>query len=244
MKQHSPLLKQRYLWFFCLLSITRLGHGALLDSGFRAEFEVKVKGIYVGITTRRLEVTKNRTEYHSIATPGGLAKLFFSDIVTESSTMERSGSQLKPLSYTYDQAGGKDIKHESVFFDWQQRLIKFSDGGGKEFSLSDHAYDVLNFQIGLMLTLQQGTQEFVFDVADYRGLYTFHSRVVGKEKISLPFGDLETIKVDSRNRKDGKHFIFWCAPAFDYLPVRVEYTKKPGGIVYLSELKSLSASQP
>jgi len=158
--------------------------------------------------------------------------------------MERIGSKLKPLTYTYDQTGGKDIKNETVLFDWQQGLIKFSDGGGKEFPISDHAYDMLSFQIALMLTLQQGTQEFEFDVADYHRPYTYHSRVVGKEKIELPFGELETIKVDSRSQTDGKHFIFWCAPAFDYLPVRVEYTKKPGGIVFLTELKSLSATQP
>ena len=241
---HKLTIKHRIFWFFSLIFITGVSHGTLLDSGFRAEFEVRVKGIYVGISARQLEVTKNRSEYHSTAKPGGLAKLFFSDVVTEHSTMERIGSKLKSLRYTYDQTGGKDIKHESVVFDWQQGLIKFTDGGGKEFPLSDHAYDLLNFQLALMRILQQGEQEFVLDVADYRKLYTYYSHVVGKEKVSLPYGDLDTIKVDSRNRQDGKHFIFWCAPALDYLPVRVEYTKKPGGIVYLTELKSLSASHP
>ena len=224
--------------------MTSVSRGALLDSGFNAEFEVRVKGIYVGITKRQLVVTKNRVEYHSTAKPGGLAKLFFSDTVTENSTMERVGPNLKSLTYTYDQTGGKDIKHESVFFDWQQGLIKFSDGGGKEFPISGQAYDVLNLQLAIMLTLQRGKQEFGLDVADYRSLYTYYSRVVGKGKVLLPFGELETIKVDSRNRKDGKHFIFWCAPTLDYLPVRVEYTKKPGGYVYLTELKSLSANKP
>jgi hypothetical protein len=243
-KQHRFHLKHRYLWFFSLIFITGVSHGTLLDSGFRAEFEVRVKGIYVGISARQLEVKGNRVEYLSTAKPGGLAKLFFSDVVTEHSSMERIGSKLKPLTYTYDQTGGKDIKHESVVFNWQQGLIKFTDGGGKEFPLSDHAYDLLNFQLALMYILQQGTKEFVLDVADYRKLYTYYSRVVGKEKVSLPYGELETIKVDSRNREDGKHFIFWCAPTLDYLPVRVEYTKKPGGTVYLTELKSLSSNQP
>jgi len=244
MKQQRIHLKHRYLWFFSLIFITGVSHGTLLDSGFRAEFEVRVKGIYVGISTRQLEVTKNRADYHSTATPGGLAKLFFSDVVTEHSTMERIGSKLKSLSYSYDQIGGKDIKHETVKFDWQQGVIKFTDGGGKEFPLSEHAYDLLNFQLALMRILQQDNKEFVLDVADYRKLYTYYSRVVGKEKITLPYGELETIKVDSRNREDGKHFIFWCAPTLDYLPVRIEYTKKPGGVVYLTELKSLSANQP
>lgn len=244
MKQSRSRIAYRYLWFFSLIFATSISHGALLDTGFRAQFEVSVKGIYVGIAERQLEIKKTRAEYHSTAIPGGLAKLFFSDVVTENSTMELIGSKFKPLTYTYDQTGGKDIKHESVIFDWQQGLIKFSDAGAKEFPISDQAYDMLNFQFALMRTLQQGTQEFKFDVADYRKLYTFHSRVVGKEKVSVPFGELETIKIDSRNHKDGKHFIFWCAPAFDYLPVRLEYTKKSGGIVYLTELKSLSVNQP
>ncbi len=243
-KSHNSIIKHRYFWFFSLIFITSVSHAALLDSGFRAEYEVRVKGIYVGISARQLDVKGNKVEYRAKAKPGGLAKLFFSDVVTETSNMERIGTKLKPLTYTYDQTGGKDIQHASVIFDWQQGLIKFSDGGGKEFPLSDHAYDMLNFQLELMRTLQQGNQEFVLDVADYRNLYTYYSRVVGKETVNLPYGELETVKVDSRNRKDGKHFVFWCAPALDYLPVRVEYTKKPGGIVFLSELKVLSASHP
>jgi hypothetical protein len=243
-KQSKHTSRYRFVWLFGLLFLTNICHGTLLDSGFRAEYEVRVKGIYVGITTRQLKITKTRIEYQSKATPGGLARLFFSDVVTETSTMERNGSGIKSIAYTYDQTGGKDIKHESVFFDWQAGLIKFSDGGGKEFKISDHAYDVLNFQLALMRNLQQGKQEFVFDVADYRKLYTFRSKVVGKEKVALPYGKLETIKVDSRNKQDGKHFVFWCAPSLDYLPVRVEYTKKPGGIVFLTELKSLTITQP
>jgi len=244
MKQNRSRINNRYLWFFSLIFVTSVCHGALLDSGFKAEFEVRVKGIYVGTAKRQLDIKKNQAEFHSTAKPGGLAKLFSTAVVTETSAMELSGSKVKPLTYSYDQTGGKDIKHKSVIFDWQQGLIKFSDGGGKEFPISDHAYDMLNFQLELMHTLQRGTQEFEFDVADYRNLYTYHSRVVGKEKVSVPFGELETIKVDSRSQTDGKHFVFWCAPAFDYLPVRVEYTKKPGGIVFLTELKSLSVTEP
>ena len=242
-KRSNLTAQYRFLWFFGLLFLTSICHGALLDSGFRAEYEVRVKGIYVGISTRQLAITKARIEYQSKATPGGLAKLFFSDVVTETSIMERDGSEIKSIAYKYDQTGGRDIVHESVFFDWQAGLIKFSDGGGKEFQISNNAYDVLNFQLALMRNLQQGKQEFVLNVADYHKLYTFRSKVVGKEKVAIPYGKLETIKVDSRNKQDGKHFIFWCAPSLDYLPVRVEYTKKPGGIVFLTELKSLSITK-
>lgn len=233
----------RYFWLLGLFFVTNICHGALLDSGFRAVYEVRAKGIYVGISTRQLEITKTRIEYQSKATPGGLAKLFFSDVVTETSFMDRDGSELKSIAYKYDQTGGRDIKHESVFFDWQAGLIKFSDGGGKQFPISNHAYDVLNFQLALMRNLQQGKQEFVFDVADYRKLYTFRSKVVGKKEVTLPYGKLKTLKIDSRNKQDGKHFIFWCAPSLDFLPVRVEYTKKPGGTVFLTELKSLSITR-
>ncbi len=244
MNQRNPTVRRQFIWLLGLLFLTNPSHATLLDSGFRADYEVKVKGIYVGLSTRQLTVEKTRTEYHAIASPGGLARLFFSDVVTETSIMEQDGPQLRSIAYTYDQTGGKDIKHESVYFDWQNKLIKFSHGEGQAFPISAHAYDVLNFQLELMRILQQGNREFVFDVADYRKLYTYHSRVVGKEKVAIPYGELETIKVDSRNRKDGKHFIFWCAPSLDYLPVRVEYTKKPGGIVYRTELKNLSVSRP
>jgi len=47
MKQSRSSIKYRYLWFFSLIFVTSVSHGALLDSGFSADFEISVKGIYV-----------------------------------------------------------------------------------------------------------------------------------------------------------------------------------------------------
>ena len=101
MKQNRFRIKYRYFWLFSLIFVTSVSRGALLDSGFGAEFDVRVTGIYVGIAQRQLEIKKNRAEFHSTAIPGGLAKLFVSDVVTEHSTMEFVGTKLKPLTYTY-----------------------------------------------------------------------------------------------------------------------------------------------
>ena len=49
----------RSLWFFSLIFMTSVSRGALLDSGFKAEFEVRVKGIYVGTAKRQLDIKKN-----------------------------------------------------------------------------------------------------------------------------------------------------------------------------------------
>jgi hypothetical protein len=225
--------------FFMLAGITALAQAGLLETGYRAVYEVSVDDIYVGTAVREVRVQGDKLVFSSRAKPGGIAALFFSDVVRENSEMRREGKRILAEVYTYSQSGGKESKSEAVYFDHKGKQVIFSHGDGVERPFRDAAYDVLNFQIAMMLKLQQGQQAFTLQVADYRDLYTYQLRVVGKEKITVPYGELETVKVDSYNPRDKKHFVFWCAPSLDYLPVKVEYTKRPGDRVKRLELKSL-----
>jgi len=210
----------------------------LIDKGFTAEYKLSLMTVHIGTATRQLKIGDKQLTYHSVARPEGLAKMFVSDIITETSHMNYQNGIITPRDYRYVQTGGDEEKNEQASFDWKNKTLKLSREN-KSFPLLQNSYDVLSFQLALMRELQQQHKSFVFHVADHRNFHTFNAKVVSEEMITTPAGKFKVIKVDAFDPDSGKRFVFWCAPKLDYLPVRVEYTKKKDGDVSALELKSL-----
>ncbi len=210
----------------------------LINKGFTAVYDLSLMTVYIGTATRQLEVGENQLTYHSVARPDGLAKMFVSDVITETSHMDYRNGIITPRDYHYIQSGGDEEKDEQVNFGWKDKTLRLSREN-KSFPLEKNSYDVLSFQIALMQELQQQHKSFIFHVADHRNFHTFNAKVVSEEKITTPAGEFKVLKVDALDPDSGKRFVLWCAPKLDYLPVRVEYTKKKDGDVSALELKSL-----
>ncbi|MDH5573598.1 MAG: DUF3108 domain-containing protein [Gammaproteobacteria bacterium] len=211
----------------------------MLDKGFTAKYDVSIKSMYIGVATRQLTVKNSQLIFTSIAEPKGLAKLFISDTVSETSVMEYSEDTIHSINYRYQQTGGKEEINDNVSFNKESNLIKLTHDN-QQFPVSENDYDVLNFQLALMLELQKHHNKFTFNVANHRGFYTYHVNVEGKETIHTPAGQFEVVKVNSIHSETGRQFMLWCAPKLDYLPVKLEYIKKKGGDVSKLELKSIT----
>ncbi len=231
-------------YFFLLLTFITTGlfsinsQADLIDKGFTAEYELSLMTVYIGTATRQLKVGNKQLTYHSVVKPGGLAKVFVSDTITETSHMDYQNRIITPRDYRYIQTGGDEETNEQASFGWKDKTLRLSREN-KTFSLPENSYDVLSFQLALMRELQQQHKNFVFHVADHRNFHTFNAKVVNEETITTPAGDFKVVKVDALDPNSGKRFVFWCAPKLDYLPVRVEYTKKKDGDVSALVLKSL-----
>lgn len=228
-------------YFACLSALMLFSfsvRAGLLNSGFDAEFNVYVSGIYVGVNSRHLLRHDNLIEYRSRTVADGLASLFLSDTVTEVSHARYENGNIVSLAYRYQQTGGKDKVDESVTFDRGKKKLYISTNN-KTYSIQPHSYDVLSFQLALMQILSSSPKKFVFHVADHHDLHTYDATVKGKETIDTEYGELETMRVNAINRENGNRFTFWCAPKLGYLPVRVEFERADTGIVSMTELKSL-----
>jgi hypothetical protein len=222
-----------------LFFIPLISQAGLLQAGFIAKYELSLKSMYVGIATRQLTVEDKQLTFTSVAEPRGLARLFVSDIISESSTMTLDEKTIQPLNYRYQQSGGKKVIDDSVTFDTKNKFIQLTHDQ-QQFPLTTNDYDALNFQLALMLELQQQHENFTFNVASYRKFYSYNVKVIGTETISTPAGEFEVVKVDSIHPDSGRRFLFWCSPKLDYLPVKVEYTKEKDGDVSELILQSLT----
>lgn len=210
----------------------------LLDAGFDAEYKVYMAGIPAGISQRNVAVNDGIIVYRAHSEPRGMARLFTRDVVTETSIMQRTDGDVQPLEYRYDQTG-KDEVHEKVLFDWEKKTLTITKNG-RTYPIVANTYDMLSFQIAMMLKLARQPKTFTFHVADHHDLHTYEATVIGTETISIAWrDDLQTLRVDSFNPEENLRFSFWCAPELDYLPVRIEIVRTDLDMGSTTELKTL-----
>lgn len=179
-------------------------------------------------------------EYRTFTKPAGIATWYTSDTLVEISRFRLDDKAVTARSYRYHQTGNDGEKIIDILFDPEQHSVRISNET-KTHPLLAESYDALSFQVALMQKLARGDKTLVADVADQNGLFTYDATVAGNEMIQTELGKLNTLKVLMKNRQNGNLFTFWCAPKFDYLPVRIGLERMESGIGSTLEIKALYA---
>ena len=113
------------------------------------------------------------------------------------------------------------------------------EGSLWEMEIPTGTIDKLASQLGVMLALRQDKVDVTFKVADGGRLKEYRFKVIGEETVEVPAGTFETVKITKlRDNKDRVTYV-WCAPALNYLPVRI-WQQEPDDAAYSSELESYS----
>jgi len=126
-------------------------------------------------------------------------------------------------------------------FDWQQmKVTNTINGDPWHMQIPDATLDKLSINLALMAHLSASETDISFPVADGGKLKTYDFKVIGKESIDTPLGQISTIKV-SRNKRGrkGKQAMLWLAPDLGYLVVRIDKADKDNDIVTL-KIQSLN----
>jgi hypothetical protein len=228
---NALLLRYALLTALCLPPI--LANADLLNHGFSVTYDVSRNGIYLGDTVRSLkQLPDGNWQYTGTTTAKGLAGLFFHDIVVETSILKQKGNNIIPLSYTYDQSGGKDKEHYQIDFLWDQHKIHNSRGN-KDFKIEGNAYDVQTFLLQIMRDLQHHQNTMTYFIASRSDASSYVLTQNGNTKIDTPYKPLETIELTSNKLKDNDQYRIWCAATLEYLPVRIQKIDSDGNKVEL-----------
>jgi hypothetical protein len=202
-------------------SILPTGNAQLLQSGFESTYEVYHNTMYLGDTVRKLSRKENgEWLYHASTKAKGLAGLFFKDKIEERSMLTISLNGIRPMTYRYDQTGGKKDKHIKLDFYWDKNEL-FSSDLNKDIELLPGTQDLLSFVLQIMHEMQANKQTIDMPIADKDSIDQYQLKVIGKETIETPFKSLPTIVLLSNKIKGKKQFKFWCAPSLQYLPIRI-----------------------
>ncbi|WP_105254737.1 DUF3108 domain-containing protein [Pseudoalteromonas sp. T1lg75] len=194
---------------------------------YRAEYIVTRQGERHGAAQRSLtRVDDNLYElsYHS-----EIEWMIFSDERQESSRFKFVDGTVLPVDYVLERTGTGPDKTYKISFDHQQQQV-FSNQSKYplECTWNQNFQDVLSYQISLRQALSKGETKFSYPIVDKKGNdREYQFEVVGNETITLPIGNVETIKVKRVYDNDKRQAIAWFAPSMDHMMVRM-YKGKDG----------------
>ncbi len=221
-------------WLIASLALMPgLGWAAVL-SNFTAIYQVERDSTPLGSARFTLSPQgENCYLYQGVATPEGLAALLAGETV-EQSHFCVAGGKIRPVSYKTQESGNKDDSY-SLKFDWVNRVVRTNDTSPRK--LSAEGVDPLSLQVALRKILSDAggnlpTQPIDLVVVEDDKEKTYSFRVIGRESLQTPIGNLEVVRLD-RIDDSKRQLRLWLATSLDYLPVKVERQRGKGAITRL-----------
>lgn len=152
------------------------------------------------------------------------AKNFFASLY-ESSSFQVIGGQIVPQKYEYKSSVFGKKKTALLTFNWDKSIVR-NDIKNKPWNLSiqPNTLDKLSVQLQVRQDLKSQKDLLDYQIADGGRIKNWTFERQGIEKISTTIGDINTIKVmRTDNLHKGKQTLFWFAPKYDYLLVKLEH---------------------
>ena len=189
---------------------------------FRAEYTLHQDDEVIAITKISLtNIGENLWRYRNASEPTGwLGTILGIKVIQESEWSWND--HIRPSRYRYDRSGKE--KHVHMQFDWQNmKVTNVINGDPWQMEIPEGTQDKLSINLALMAHLAQSETDISFPVADGGRLKTYDFKIVGREHINTPLGQINTIRIsrNKRGRKD-RQAILWLSPELGYLPVRIE----------------------
>ncbi|HUQ74028.1 MAG TPA: DUF3108 domain-containing protein [Burkholderiales bacterium] len=133
-------------------------------------------------------------------------------------------SVLRPREF-FDERSGRDTAR--AWFDWTAQTLTMQYKGNRASEpLPPNAQDRLSFLFAL--TLLPGNGDSVsYSIADGKGLSRHTYKLGGRERISVPVGEFEAIKV-TRQGDDRETAELWLAVQRNFVPLRLLVVEKDG----------------
>lgn len=117
-------------------------------------------------------------------------------------------------------------------FDWDAKTIKLTDGDRVEtLPLPDNTFDQTSFTYAFAFKASLDDLPPV-NLTDGRKLSDYTYKVLGREKLKTPIGELEALHIRKVQDADDKRgFEVWLSVEHHNLPVRIRYVEKNGQVV-------------
>ncbi len=225
--------------------LTGTAQANLLDHGFQLSYRASFRGLHIGVTKRRLSRNGGDTWlFRSDNEPQGLVKLLVDFDITEESELVMTEAEVRPLRYSY-RFEGRDDKSYRLGFDWEAAKLE-AQPADLELDLPPGTQDNLSFLVAVMQKLQQGEDRFQVIVAGRNKLRTHSVETLQRQTLETPLGELATVFVAAKEVGRDTRYELWCAPALDYLPVKMRQVKKdkPDIELLLESLSPLGPTAP
>jgi hypothetical protein len=159
----------------------------------------------------------------------GIAAFFYKMNIRRESSGLITKNGLRPLHFEEDRTRKPK---RAADFDWDAKLVKLTDGTNVETAaLPENTFDQTSFAYAF--AFRPPSEEILpVHLTDGRKLSDYKYKIIGKEKLKTPLGDLETVHVQKIQEADDKRgFEVWLAVEHHYLPVQIRFVEKDGTVL-------------
>jgi len=181
----------------------------------------------LGDVTHQLESRDGQYTLRAETQTTGVASIFKSYQLNQTSTGVITGQGLRPQHYKETKTDSSGTRTATASFDWTAQKIHFSDG--RDSTLPEQTQDVLSLPYQLS-QFPLDLESLPISLSNGRKLNQYFIAIDAEETISTAMGELRTIplrKVRSAN-EDG--LIIWLALEYRLLPVKILYLDKSGEV--------------
>ena len=205
---------------------------------FEASYAWMWHGMTVAVSTLKLEHQGGDIwVYSSKSSPRGIGKVY-SQRPVQKSVMRVTDAGVQPLSYDADDGTSSTKKDAHVKFDWEHgRASGVYENNKVDEPLHPGIQDDASVQVALMVELLAGREpqkfQMQYDNTVREGVYHRER----EESIDTPLGKVDTIVYAAQKIGSPRVTRFWCAPAYGFIPMRVEQSKDDD-VQWTMQLKS------
>lgn len=163
-------------------------------------------------------------DQYSLNYSSKVSKFFLSDKRSEHSIFFIKDGEVTPSKYYYSRSGtGPDKSLEVTFNTSDNGSIVVDDEA--RFTYSGE-FDNQIYRLDLAQQLARGETSFSYRFINYRGQQREYGvEVVDSEVVSLPYGDVQALKVKLIRESKTRETFAWFAPSLDYALVRLQQFK-------------------
>jgi len=204
------------------------GAAALPPENLTVTYESTYRGFMtavVGEVTEQLRHGNGKYEIQEITKGRGV--LAMKGTISRSSRGNVTPEGLRPVEFVDERSGRQTAR---VWFDWaaNKMTMQFREGPEVQ-AIPPNAHDRLSFILNFAFA-PPGDKPVQMSVADGGSVSRYTFVVVGRERITVPAGEFDTVRV--ARMKDGpedkRASEMWLAPSLGYIPVRMLATEKDG----------------
>jgi hypothetical protein len=208
-------------WLWLLISVAGLAAAEPL-ARIEVAYVVMRNGSAMAEIVEHLEYSKGNYSLTETWKGKGMYALLGTARRVSQGTIEKN--VLRPREF-FDERSGRDTAR--AWFDWKAQTLTMQYKGNKGTEpLPPNAQDRLSFF--LALSLLPGTANSIsYSIADGKGLSRHTYTVMGRERVKLPVGEFDAVKV-ARNSDPNESAEVWLVPQYGYIPLRLLVVDKSG----------------
>lgn len=182
-------------------------------------------GLQLGTATHRLDIEQGHYVLKTVTQTTGIASLFKSYLLTQTSEGEAGAQGLRPLVYSEDKKLSGGIQSLSAEFDWTGHKLRFSHGG--ETALPEHGQDIASFLYQLsQLPLDKGMVPL--SISNGKKLERYELEVGEEEYLQTHLGRLRALPLRKVRSAGEEGLDIWLGLEYRLLPVKIRQIDRNG----------------